>query len=202
MSAFLLLCAVLSLHACSRSQLRVDTDAPADPTGDSDADTNDACLEPDADGDGHEAIRCGGDACDDTDPLVFPGAPDTAGDGIDGDCDGSDGVDADGDGYDSEDSGGDDCDDTDPGIHPGAPDGTWILSTLDAEGNNGLDTSLAVDADGAVHVSYHDSTDEDLRYATNASGEWTIEVVDEEGWTGIHTSLVLDDDDAERVVRG
>lgn len=30
------------------------------------------------------------DDCDDADPFVYPGAPDAAGDGVDGDCDGTD----------------------------------------------------------------------------------------------------------------
>lgn len=41
---------------------------------------------PDADFDGFPA----GDDCDDADPFVYPGAPDTAGDGLDTDCDGVD----------------------------------------------------------------------------------------------------------------
>ena len=44
----------------------------------------------DADGDGYEDAACGGDDCDDSDPGVYPGAPEVCGDGIDQDCDGSD----------------------------------------------------------------------------------------------------------------
>ncbi len=64
-----------------------------------------------------------GDDCDDSDPTVFPGAPDTCnGDGIDNDCDGEidEDADADGDGVDSEACGGTDCDDTDANVLPGA----------------------------------------------------------------------------------
>ncbi len=43
-----------------------------------------------ADGDGFDSIAAGGTDCDDTDPTIFPGAPEVADDGIDQDCDGSD----------------------------------------------------------------------------------------------------------------
>ncbi|MBN2800760.1 MAG: hypothetical protein JXX28_16585, partial [Deltaproteobacteria bacterium] len=52
----------------------------------------------DQDGDGFLARAQGGDDCDDADALVFPGASDPFGDGVDGNCDGVDGLDGDGDG--------------------------------------------------------------------------------------------------------
>ncbi len=44
----------------------------------------------DADGDGYDALRCGGNDCDDTDGSIHPRAGDTYGDGLDEDCDGMD----------------------------------------------------------------------------------------------------------------
>jgi len=75
------------------------------------------CAEADEDSDGVAAPA----DCDDTDPNIYPGAPEKCGDGIDQDCFGGDepcGLlpDADGDGY-ADDV---DCDDTSASNYPGA----------------------------------------------------------------------------------
>jgi len=60
--------------------------APTDP-----AHATDCLVCVDADGDGF-GVNCElGSDCDDTDPAVFPGAPDTLGDGVDADCSTADG---------------------------------------------------------------------------------------------------------------
>ena len=98
----------------------------------------------DADGDGFDDVAAGGADCDDTDPTIFPGAPEVADDGIDQDCDGSDlTADADGDGFDSIAAGGTDCDDTDPTIFPGAPEVADDGIDQDCDGSD-----LTADADG------------------------------------------------------
>jgi len=83
----------------------------------------------DADGDGYTAAACGGQDCNDTDPLTFPGASEICGDNIDQDCSGADLAcetpvcqDADGDGFTAAACGGQDCNDTDPLTFPGAPE--------------------------------------------------------------------------------
>lgn len=62
---------------------------------------SDCDVNGDADADGHEAINCGGDDCDDANELIYPGAEEISGDEVDQNCDGLElcFVDADGDGY-------------------------------------------------------------------------------------------------------
>jgi hypothetical protein len=96
----------------------------------------------DADGDGY----AGGADCDDATADTHPGAPDAAGDGLDADCDGIDGVDRDGDGAASRASGGNDCDDEDRARQPGAADPAVDGVDQDCDGVDGPD----VDRDGAA----------------------------------------------------
>ncbi len=130
----------------------------------------------DADGDGFDDIgACGGTDCDDTDPTVFPGAPETC-NGVDDDCDGTidedDAIDAsiwyadtDADGYGdalttdtecTQPSGyvadNTDCDDTDAAIHPSA---TEVCNGVDDDCDGAIDEAGATgtittyaDADG------------------------------------------------------
>jgi MYXO-CTERM domain-containing protein len=126
---------------------------------DQDCDGGDLCYA-DADSDHHRSddtvtsndLDCGDpgeavatvpdDDCDDHDALTYPGAPETVGDEVDEDCDGSEVcyVDGDADGYHTNatqasndtvcthdglapaSSPGADCDDADPSVYPGADD--------------------------------------------------------------------------------
>jgi hypothetical protein len=71
----------------------------------------------DADCDGYFSIAAGGNDCNDDDPNIHPGAPDSAYGTVDTNCDGVPGVDADGDGQASTASGGTDCNDLDKTIY-------------------------------------------------------------------------------------
>jgi len=87
-------------------------DGDGDGFGDA-ADAVNACDAPEGYG------GLGGD-CDDSDADIFPGADETAYDGVDQDCDGVDLTDVDGDGYDAAVVGGGDCADLNAEINPGA----------------------------------------------------------------------------------
>ncbi len=74
----------------------------------------------DTDGDGYLDKACGGDDCDDLNPLANPGAAEICGDGVDNDCDGAaENKDADADGVIDAACGGGDCNDTSTLAKPG-----------------------------------------------------------------------------------
>ena len=78
------------------------------------------------------------------------------------------------------------------GPSPTAPASGWHIETVDNEGDVGKYTSLAVDAAGHPHISYHDHTNGDLKYAYRDATGWHTETVDSEGDVGEYTSLALD----------
>ena len=79
------------------------------------------------------------DDCGSTNPAINPDAADVAGDGIDQNCDGVDGIDADADTFASASSGGDDCDDANAAINPGANDSEANGVDEDCDDNDGPD---------------------------------------------------------------
>jgi MYXO-CTERM domain-containing protein len=99
----------------------------------------------DADGDTYNSTTCGGGDCNDSNAAVFPGAPETAYDGVDQDCSGADLVDVDGDGFAcSCVSGGTDCNDGNVDIRPGATETAYDGIDQDCSGGDLID----VDGDG------------------------------------------------------
>lgn len=73
----------------------------------------------DADGDGQPSLADGGTDCDDGDPSVYLGAPETWYDGVDQNCSGGSDYDRDADGYDASLYGGTDCRDNLATVNPG-----------------------------------------------------------------------------------
>ena len=98
----------------------------------------------DFDGDGSLDV----DDCAPSDAATYPGAIDPYGDGIDQNCDGSDGLDSDGDGYPANEDLSDpdlyDCDDNDPDVNPGANEIPDNGTDEDCNGSDEVD----LDVDG------------------------------------------------------
>jgi len=60
-------------------------------------------------------------------------------------------------------------------------------------------TPLALDSAGNAHISYHDFTNGDLKYARWTGTAWEIEVVDDQGSVGSYSFLVLDGSDSPHI---
>jgi len=75
----------------------------------------------------------------------------------------------------------------------------WTRSTIDSVGNVGSRTSIAIDSNDAVHISYHDITSGDLKYATDQNGSWANTTVDSVGTVGQYTSIAIDSNDVVHI---
>ncbi len=116
-----------------------------------------SCENPDQDGDGHRAITCGGDDCDDSDGNTYRGNAEVCDDGHDEDCDPTTlgGIDDDGDEFVSAaccngTTCGDDCDDSRRDVFPGA---TEACNTIDDDCDDTTDGSEAFCPTGACIAS-------------------------------------------------
>lgn len=73
--------------------------------------------------------------------------------------------------------------------------GSWATTTIDSYTWVGYTSSIAIDAAGYVHISYLDQAEflgnDNLKYATNASGAWVITTVDSE-YIGFNNSIAVD----------
>lgn len=55
--------------------------------------------------------------------------------------------------------------------------GSLQMSTIDSFGDVGAGSSIAVDSNNRIHVSYYDRTNSAIKYATNMSGTWVSSTV-------------------------
>jgi len=76
---------------------------------------------------------------------------------------------------------------------------SWTTTSVDTTANVGAYTSIAIDSNDAVHISYHDYTNEDLKCATDKSGSWATTTVDSTGDVGSYTSIAIDSNDAVHI---
>ena len=70
--------------------------------------------------------------------------------------------------------------------------GTWVIRNIDTEGEAGRYSSIAIDSNDKVHISYCCGSCYHLRYATNAGGSWTVPCYPENSGVNGHTSIKLD----------
>lgn len=68
----------------------------------------------------------------------------------------------------------------------------WTKEIVDGENDAGNYTSIAVDTNGIVHISYHEFTNDTLKYASGTSGSFSTEVVDDSTGVGDYTSIAVD----------
>ena len=82
---------------------------------------------------------------------------------------------------------------------------SWSKVTVDSSsGDVGRYGSIAIDSNDALHISYRDSTLDDLKYATCSSSctsasSWTTSTIDSVGNVGSRTSIAIDSNDAVHI---
>ena len=82
---------------------------------------------------------------------------------------------------------------------------SWSNITIDTTGYVGLQTSIAVDSNDALHISYHDQLNDKLKYATCASScdsasQWSVVSVDGIGASIGETAIAIDSSDDVHIV--
>ncbi|NYT12652.1 MAG: hypothetical protein GKC03_08935, partial [Methanomassiliicoccales archaeon] len=70
--------------------------------------------------------------------------------------------------------------------------GTWSHQTIDRGANVQSHTSSAVDSNNKVHITYVDSDNGNLMYATNAGGTWVHQIIGHHAWL---PSIAIDSND-------
>jgi len=75
---------------------------------------------------------------------------------------------------------------------PSLNDTEWKNGIIDTQTQLDGSVSMAIDNEGYLHVSYYDSSNSNLRYATNSGGNWSSEVVDSSMNVGKYNSIAVD----------
>ena len=68
---------------------------------------------------------------------------------------------------------------------------SWTKSSIDTSGDIGVMSSIAIDTNDKVHISYYNDSNDDLKYATNAGGSWVNITVDSVGSVGYYNSIAI-----------
>ncbi len=78
---------------------------------------------------------------------------------------------------------------------------TFKCETVDSTGDVGQYSSIAVDSNRTVHISYYDASTNmyDLKYATGTFGLWNKEIVDSTGIVGQTSSIAVDSNRAVHI---
>ena len=79
----------------------------------------------------------------------------------------------------------------------------WEDFTIDSSADVGKFSSIVADSNGELHISYRDSTNGHLKYASNAGGTWTNYPIDNGGgYIGRYTSIDVDSNDKVHISYG
>ncbi len=70
----------------------------------------------------------------------------------------------------------------------------WLAESIATDGDVGEQSSIAVDADGFVHIAYYDATNGTLNYASNIGGWSTVVVDNSSANVGQYPSIGLDEE--------
>ena len=80
----------------------------------------------------------------------------------------------------------------------------WNNVSIDTTGDRGWYSSIAIDSNDAVHISYYDLSGKNLKYATCSSScttasNWDAVLVDTTGYVGLLSSIAIDSNDAVHI---
>jgi hypothetical protein len=75
----------------------------------------------------------------------------------------------------------------------------WSHQIVDRQNGTGSNTSIALDSNGIPHISYLDTINHDLKYATVGGETWLITTVDSEDRVEASTSIAVDSVDQPHI---